>query len=254
MSGMREIQRQVITAMHAKMPAMRVRVDVSTLLPSKAGNITVWTFRKAENKVIVENILKVVHVPREGILQESIPAVVKQVVQKMINENLLEAIPPRMILTDDQVTAMKDNEDPVSWNEYLRMSWTEKRDKGKATQETPEQRVQRVIKVKGDAAETRAKNAIKLAAKDKAKADRIEKSDSLHGKGRRKRAAIAATTISDSELRKREIQRKGDQAKASVRKSQLETVEKEGGMLVKPTQIPGIQPPQSAMRSNPYFL
>ncbi len=234
MSGMREIQRQVITQMHALNPARRVKVDVSTLSPSKAGNITVWTFRKAENEVIIENILKVVSVPPEGIPKESVPGVVMNVVQMMINEKLLEEIPPRMILTDDQVTAMKDNDYPVSWNTYLRMSWTEKRDIGKATKETPEQRVQRVNKVKGEAEQKR-----------KDKADKKAESDRLHAPGIARRARNAAKPLSARQSRARELQSKQDKANASTKKYQSQTVEEVGGMVAHE---------ESAMRSNPYFL
>mgnify|MGYP006129714203 CR=1 FL=1 len=130
---------------------------------------------------------------------------------------------------------MKDNDDPVSWKAFLKMSSNDKQKLGKATQETPQQRIARVDAAKQEAEQKR-----------KDKADKKAESDRLHAPGIARRAKNTAKPTSANEERKREIQRKGDQAKAAVRKSQLETVEKEGGMLVKKND--------SAMRSNPYFL
>lgn len=214
---------------------MRVRVDATKFDPDL--KITVWAFRNAENKVIVENILKVVSVPSGGISQEEVPDVAMTVVQNMRNENLLEAIPPRMRLTDDQVKAMKDNDDPVSWKAFLKMSSNDKQKLGKATQETPQQRIARVDAAKQEAEQKR-----------KDKADKKAKSDRIHAPGIARRARNAAKPKSANEESKRENQSRKDKADAAVSRAQSEAVQKEGGMFVE-------EPRQnSAMRSNPYFL
>ena len=232
MSGMREIQRQVITAMHAKKPAMRVRVNVATLPQTK--KITVWAFRDAENKVIIDNILNFVSVPPEGIPQEEVPGVVMTVVQKMIDENLLEAIPPRMILPAPLVEQMKKEDGGSKWTAYIKMTKAE-RDKeyeGMYYEETNEERIARIDKAKKEAAERVAAQAARKAAR---KADQ-------------KAARLYLPKTEDIVA---EVARKAAQRDAR------EAVPKKGSQS---DEVPGApqnattKGTRAAMPSNPYFL
>lgn len=243
MSGMREIQRQVITQMHALNPAKRVKVDPDSLKVKEGKNITVWDFRKEENRVIVENILKVLPVPTEGIPQPSVPGVATNVVKNMMTVGLLEDIPPRMRLTDAQVRAMKDNSDPVPWDKFLMMSSTDKRDIGKATPETSQQRIQRVSKAKEEAAERKAAKAAKMAA-----------SDTLHAPGRVKRAEKAAKSVGSKTSQQRSRKANKQAGDVSVKKAASDRAMEEGGMYVAPASATPAKSARAAMPSNPYFL